>query len=33
MTSYHATDAEPLLINVRSKYLHVTPQQFDIRSE
>jgi Uma2 family endonuclease len=25
----HATDVEPLLLNVRSKYLHVTPEQFD----
>jgi Uma2 family endonuclease len=28
MTIAHATDAEPLLVNVRSKYLHVTPEQF-----
>jgi Uma2 family endonuclease len=25
----HATDAESILLNVRSKYLHVTPEQFD----
>jgi Uma2 family endonuclease len=25
----HATDAEAILLNVRSKYLHVTPEQFD----
>ncbi len=25
----HATDAEPILLNVRSNYLHVTPEQFD----
>jgi Uma2 family endonuclease len=29
MTITHATDTEPLLLNVRSKYLHVTPEQFD----
>jgi Uma2 family endonuclease len=29
MTIIHATDAEPVLLNVRSKYLHVTPEQFD----
>ncbi len=29
MTIAHAKDAEPLLLNVRSKYLHVTPEQFD----
>ncbi len=28
MTIAHATDTEPLLLNVRSKYLHVTPEQF-----
>lgn len=25
----HATDTAPILLNVRSKYLHVTPEQFD----
>jgi Uma2 family endonuclease len=25
----HATDAEAILLKVRSKYLHVTPEQFD----
>ena len=29
MTIAHATDAEPLLLNVRSTDLHVTPEQFD----
>jgi len=29
MTIAHATDAEPLLVNVRSTTLHVTPEQFD----
>jgi Uma2 family endonuclease len=29
MTIAHATNTEPLLLNVRSKYLHVTPEQFD----
>jgi Uma2 family endonuclease len=29
MTIAHATDAKPILLNVRSKYLHVTPEQFD----
>lgn len=28
MTMAHATDTEPLLLNVRSKYLHVTSEQF-----